>query len=108
MLTIAFLHFSSAFLRCDSMSAKNSFEAIFSKQRTEYVELTTTYRSTYEIAMYAQKFMRKGTLQPIARHGQAPREMTYITVEQMVEYIRDPWTCFPQCASQAPCSSAEV
>ena len=69
--------------------SKDSFEAIFSKQRTEYVELTTTYRSTYEIAMYAQKFMRKGTLQQIARHGQAPREMTYITVEQMVEYIRD-------------------
>lgn len=66
---------------------KDSFEAIFSKSNTEYVELTTTYRSTYEIGMYAQKFMRRGIIQPIARHGEAPEELAYTTVEQMMQHI---------------------
>ena len=78
--------FSQALLPYETIS-KEAFEAIFTN--LEYVELTTTYRSTYEIAMYAKKFMRSGEIHPIARHGKEPEEVTYATLEQMVKQIEE-------------------
>lgn len=76
--------FSQALLPYETIS-RNAFEKIFSS--VEYVELTTTYRSSYEIAMYAKKFMRAGDIHPIARHGEEPREIIYETLEEMMAWI---------------------
>ncbi|MER1985127.1 MAG: ATP-binding domain-containing protein [Solibacillus sp.] len=76
--------FSQALLPYDTIS-KEAFQAIL--PNLEYVELTTTYRSSYEIAMYAKKFMRTGDIQPIARHGKAPVELQYDTLEAMMAHI---------------------
>lgn len=76
--------FSQALLPYETIS-KEAFQAIL--PNLEYVELTTTYRSSYEIAMYAKKFMRTGEIYPIARHGKAPVEMTYNTLAEMTENL---------------------
>lgn len=76
--------FSQALLPYETIS-RNAFEKIFSS--VEYVELTTTYRSSYEIAMYAKNFMRAGDIHPIARHGEGPREIIYETLEEMMALI---------------------
>ncbi|MEK4522022.1 UvrD-helicase domain-containing protein [Psychrobacillus sp. FSL W7-1493] len=76
--------FSQALLPYETIS-KESFENIFAS--IEYVELTTTYRSSYEIAMYAKKFMRTGDIHPIARHGEEPGEMIYETFDEMIAMI---------------------
>ncbi len=78
--------FSQALLPYETIS-KKAFEAIFSN--IEFVELTTTYRSSYEIAMYAKKFMRSGEIHPIARHGAEPKEIGYRTLEQMMKLIHE-------------------
>ncbi|WP_462406559.1 HelD family protein [Gracilibacillus sp. Marseille-QA3620] len=78
--------FSQALLPYETIS-KEAFEAMF--QNLEYVELTTTYRSSYEIAMYAKKFMRNGEVHPIARHGKEPVEWMYSTLEQMLKQIHE-------------------
>lgn len=77
--------FSQALLPYETIS-KQAFQTIF--KNTEYVELTKTYRSSYEIAMYSKKFMRTGDLQPIARHGDEPAELAYGSLEEMYELIR--------------------
>ncbi|MEK4198020.1 HelD family protein [Cytobacillus sp. FSL K6-0265] len=78
--------FSQALLPYETIS-KEGFEAMFNN--LEYVELTTTYRSSYEIAMYAKKFMRNGEIHPIARHGKEPKEWMYLTIEQMMKQIHE-------------------
>lgn len=78
--------FSQALLPYETIS-KKAFKEIFSN--LEYVELTTTYRSSYEIAMYAKKYMRSGTIHPIARHGEEPKEIMYETLEEMVATIHE-------------------
>ncbi|WP_216831691.1 HelD family protein [Alkalihalobacterium elongatum] len=78
--------FSQALLPYKTIS-KEGFEGIFTN--VEYVELTTTYRSSYEIAMYAKKFMRSGEIHPIARHGKEPNELTYISLEQMMKQVHE-------------------
>ncbi|KMK74969.1 HelD family protein [Alkalihalobacillus pseudalcaliphilus] len=65
--------------------SKEAFEALF--KQTEYVELTTTYRSTFEIAEYANRFIRHGPMQPIARHGEKPKEIAYSDFGQMMALI---------------------
>lgn len=77
--------FSQALLPYETIS-KQSFQEIF--KNTEYVELTKTYRSSYEIAMYAKKFMRTGELHPIARHGDEPEELAYGSHEELIGMIR--------------------
>jgi len=76
--------FSQALLPYETIT-KQAFEAIFTD--IEYVELTTSYRSSYEISMYAQQFMPRGNIQPIARHGKQPKELAYTSFEQQVEFI---------------------
>lgn len=76
--------FSQALLPYETIS-KKAFEEIFAN--LEYVELTTTYRSSYEIAMYAKKFMRTGDIHPIARHGEEPKELPYETLNEMMTSI---------------------
>lgn len=78
--------FSQALLPYETIS-KEAFETLF--HNLEYVELTTTYRSSYEIAMYAKKFMRHGEIHPIARHGKEPEEWKYSTLEQMLKHIHE-------------------
>lgn len=78
--------FSQALLPYETIS-KEAFEEIF--PTLEYIELTTTYRSSYEIASYAKKFMRRGDIHPIARHGQKPEERTYTSLENMMEAIHE-------------------
>lgn len=73
--------FSQALLPYETIS-KEGFEQIFSN--LEYVELTTSYRSSFEIAMYAKKFMRNSTIHPIARHGEEPKEIPYKTMNEMI------------------------
>lgn len=52
----------------------------------EYVELTTSYRSSYEIMHYAKQF-RNAHVQPIARHGEIPLEMTCASLAELVHNI---------------------
>lgn len=78
--------FSQALLPYETIS-KEAFAAMFNN--LEYVELTTTYRSSYEIAMYAKKFMLNGEIHPIERHGKEPIELMYDTLEQMVKQIHE-------------------
>lgn len=78
--------FSQALLPYKTIS-KEGFENIFTN--IDYAELTTTYRSSYEIAIYAKKFMHSGEIHPIARHGKEPKELTYTTFEQMMELIHE-------------------
>ncbi|WP_422123242.1 HelD family protein [Planococcus sp. X10-3] len=77
--------FSQALLPYETIS-KQDFQTIF--KNTEYVELTKTYRSSYEIAMYTKKFMRTGELQPIARHGEEPTELIYESLEELLKLIQ--------------------
>ncbi|MBD3109197.1 ATP-binding domain-containing protein [Bacillus sp. AGMB 02131] len=78
--------FSQALLPYETIS-KEAFEAMF--RNLEYVELTTTYRSSYEIVMYSKKFMRNGEIHPIARHGKEPKELIYLTLEQMLKQVHE-------------------
>ncbi|MFC3872220.1 HelD family protein [Cytobacillus kochii] len=78
--------FSQAILPYETIS-KEAFEAVFNN--LEYVELTTSYRSSYEIALYAKKFMHNGEIHPIARHGEEPKECMYLTFEQMLKQIHE-------------------
>ncbi|TKI48237.1 HelD family protein [Lysinibacillus tabacifolii] len=78
--------FSQALLPYETIS-KEAFAAMYNN--LEYVELTTTYRSSYEIAMYAKKFMFNGEIHPIERHGREPIELMYDTLEQMVKQIHE-------------------
>lgn len=52
----------------------------------EYVELTTSYRSSYEIMQYAKQF-RNANVTPIARHGEEPLEITCTTLEELARTI---------------------
>lgn len=76
--------FSQALLPYETIS-KEVFQTIFSN--LEYVELTTTYRSSYEIAEYTKKFLQRGQLQAIARHGKEPEELLYRYEKEMLDYI---------------------
>ncbi|QBP40973.1 HelD family protein [Paenisporosarcina antarctica] len=78
--------FSQVLLPYETIS-KEAIETIF--PGLEYVELKTTYRSSYEITMYAKKFMRRGDIHPIARHGKEPEEIFYTSVKQMIKMIHE-------------------
>lgn len=78
--------FSQALLPYETIS-KAAFKSLFTD--LEYVELTTAYRSSYEIAVYAKKFMRNGDVHPIERHGKEPEERSYESLDQMLQLIRD-------------------
>lgn len=78
--------FSQALLPYETIS-KEVFQNIFSN--LEYVELTTTYRSSYEIAEYTKKFLKSGQLNPIARHGSEPEEIYYSSLEEMITFIQE-------------------
>ncbi len=84
--------FTQALLPYETIS-KEAFQALL--PNLEYVELTTTYRSSYEIAMYSKQFMRGGELHPIERHGKAPEEKRYSSlnemIEQLHEHLRNDW-----------------
>lgn len=77
--------FSQALLPFETIT-KEAFLDIL--MNSEYVELTTSYRSSYEIAMYAKQFMRNSTINPIERHGEKPVEMYYNSTEEMLQQIR--------------------
>ncbi|WP_339215921.1 ATP-binding domain-containing protein [Solibacillus sp. FSL W8-0372] len=81
--------FSQALLPYETIS-KEAFQEILPK--LEYVELTTTYRSSYEIGMYAKKFMRTGELDPIARHGKEPEEIIYRSIDDMMGILQEKLT----------------
>ncbi|OCS86785.1 ATP-binding domain-containing protein [Caryophanon tenue] len=51
--------------------------------------LTTTYRSSYEIATYAQQFLEEGMLQPIARHSKEVDERFYTTHAEMLQQVHN-------------------
>ncbi|OCS89181.1 HelD family protein [Caryophanon latum] len=78
--------FSQALLPYDTIS-KKAFEYLF--RDLHYAELTTTYRSSYEIATYAKQFMRSGELHPIERHGKAPVERVYTSEAQMITFLKE-------------------
>ena len=78
--------FSQALLPYETIS-REAFNAIL--PNNEMVELTTTYRSSYEIAMYAKKFLFEGEIHPIERHAEPPREWLYDRAEHMIQLIRD-------------------
>ncbi|MEE1130623.1 MAG: ATP-binding domain-containing protein, partial [Caryophanon sp.] len=78
--------FSQALLPYDTIS-KAAFEHLF--RDLHYAELTTTYRSSYEIAMYAKQFMRTGELYPIERHGKAPLELAYTSEAHMLAQLKE-------------------
>lgn len=75
--------FSQALFPFETVS-KAAFEMLF--PQLEYMALTTTYRSTYEIAMYTKRFTNSD-LQPIARHGDMPTELTYTTFKNMIAQL---------------------
>lgn len=75
--------FSQALLPFETVSQK-TFEQLF--PYLEYVKLTTTYRSTYDIAMYTKRWL-DSDLHPIARRGDAPKELHYSSFEQMMTYL---------------------
>ncbi|MBQ0140775.1 MAG: ATP-binding domain-containing protein [Kurthia sp.] len=77
--------FSQALLPYETIS-KEFFQTIFSN--LAYVELTTTYRSSYEIADYTKKFLKNGELFAIARHGEKPEEYLYTSEQDMLEAIQ--------------------
>ena len=77
--------FSQALLPCETIT-KEAFLDILSN--SEYVELTTSYRSSYEISMYAKQFMRNSTINPIERHGEKPVEIYYNSIDEMLQLIR--------------------
>lgn len=77
--------FSQALLPYETIS-KEAFEQIFTN--VAYVELTTSYRSSYEIAMYAKQFMRNAAIHPIERHGEKPQELAYHAEAEMLALIR--------------------
>lgn len=64
---------------------KDAFTSLFTD--IHYTELTTTYRSSYDIAMYAKQFMRSGELRPIERYTQPPAERYYSTFDELVHEI---------------------
>lgn len=78
--------FSQALLPFETIS-KEAFGQLFTQ--LEYVELTTSYRSSYEISMYTQKFLQHVTIQPIARHGEAPQEIEYASIDEMIALIKN-------------------
>lgn len=77
--------FSQALLPYETMT-KKAFSNLFDS--LDYVQLTTTYRSSYEIAMYAKKFMKHGDIHPIERHGKKPLELFYSSEQVMLEQIQ--------------------
>lgn len=81
--------FSQALLPYETIS-KEAFEHLF--RDLHYTELTTTYRSSYEIAMYAKQFMRTGELHPIERHGKAPVELLYTSEQHMITQLKSALT----------------
>ena len=72
--------FSQALYPYETIS-KEAFAHLF--RDLHYTELTTTYRSSYEIAMYAKQFMKTGDIHPIERHGKAPQELAYTSETHM-------------------------
>lgn len=76
--------FSQALLPYETIS-KEAFQYLFTQ--LEYVELTTTYRSSYEIVNYAKKFMKSVEVNPIERHGKEPEEIRYNDLDEMVALI---------------------
>lgn len=51
------------------------------------MELTKSYRSSYEISNYANKYNPYSIIQPIARHGEEPLELGYSSVEELISHI---------------------
>lgn len=54
----------------------------------ECVELCRSYRSTYEITMFAQSISRNDKLIPVERHGLAPTVRAYTSKEKQIRDIR--------------------
>ena len=62
----------------------------------EYVELTKSYRSTYEIISFAKQVKNTGALDAIERHGKVPALIKCKRNGDMLKYIRMMITVFSQ------------
>lgn len=51
--------------------------------------LTKSYRSSYEITVFAQGIAPNAALDPVERHGEAPQVRGFKTAKQEVAYIRE-------------------
>ncbi len=69
-----------------TQSSKEAFTLLFSN--LEYLELTKSYRSSYEIIEYAKKFTGQNKIQAIERHGEKPQELAYVSKDEMIDLIR--------------------
>lgn len=76
--------FGQALFPYETMT-KQAFQAIF--KTIDYMELRTSYRSSYEISTYANKFTANCTIKPIERHGEKPLEIGYNSQEEMLALI---------------------
>ncbi|MGM9949966.1 MAG: HelD family protein [Lysinibacillus sp.] len=68
-----------------AVGAADEFRDIF--PQLEYVELTKSYRSSYEIIEYAKKFIGKQAIEAIERHGDMPVEVRYDSLGQLQEQL---------------------
>jgi len=55
----------------------------------EFVELTKSYRSTYEIISFAKRIKATGTIDAIERHGEAPTLIGCIDRQSELRHIRN-------------------
>ena len=64
----------------------------------EYVELTKSYRSTYEIIEFAKTVKRAGTIEPIERHGEIPAIIRCRDERDELAHIREKMGAFQHSA----------
>lgn len=62
----------------------------------EYVELTKSYRSTYEIISFAKQIKQTGTIDAVERHGEAPTLVKCQDKEDEMSQIKNRMEAFTQ------------
>jgi len=73
------------FIHPNHLNTLEDMQKIYSD--AEFVELTTSYRSTYEIINFAKQIQNVGSLKPIERHGKAPSIVHFQDKQDEIAYI---------------------
>lgn len=76
--------FGQALLPFEAIT-KTAFEQLF--VNIDYTELTTSYRSSYEIATFANRFATATRIDPIERHGEEPKLLYYSNEAEMLHSL---------------------
>lgn len=84
------------FLNPNHLHTLENLKQLYSE--SEYVELSKSYRSTYEIISFAKKVKSAGTIEAIERHGEPPAIIKCLDSQDELAHIRNGIDAFTKSA----------